>query len=123
MAIDTQHFKQQLEEEKQQLEEQLQSVGTRNPSHDGDWVPKADEMNVDDADKNEYSDRYESYYTNRGIERPLEQRYNNVKAALERIEQGTYGTCTVCSKQISEERLQANTAAATCIEHADSEQT
>lgn len=38
--------------------------------------------------------------------------------ALERIENGTYGTCEVCGKEIEKERLEALPWTTLCIEHA-----
>jgi DnaK suppressor protein len=38
-----------------------------------------------------------------------------VAAALERIDDGTYGTCTVCGKPIAAERLEVVPWAATCV--------
>jgi RNA polymerase-binding protein DksA len=45
-------------------------------------------------------------------ERLLEE----VEAALERIEAGSYGTCQLCGREISRQRLDALPHAATCIE-------
>ncbi|MEK9672447.1 MAG: TraR/DksA C4-type zinc finger protein [Rhodospirillaceae bacterium] len=42
-----------------------------------------------------------------------------IEAALARIEAGTYGECTQCSKDISPARLEAMPAAALCIDCAD----
>ena len=39
----------------------------------------------------------------------------NVRAALERIEDGTYGTCFECDEEISHKRLQAMPWATLCI--------
>ncbi|WP_297889929.1 TraR/DksA family transcriptional regulator [Sulfurihydrogenibium sp.] len=41
-----------------------------------------------------------------------------IDAALERIENGTYGICEVCGKEIEEERLQAVPWTNLCIQHA-----
>ncbi|WCK52443.1 TraR/DksA C4-type zinc finger protein [Aneurinibacillus sp. Ricciae_BoGa-3] len=42
---------------------------------------------------------------------------DDIEAALHRIEEGIYGKCLECGAQIPFERLQANPAAAYCIEH------
>ncbi|WP_044895424.1 TraR/DksA C4-type zinc finger protein [Bacillus alveayuensis] len=47
----------------------------------------------------------------------LEKEYEEVMEALERINQGTYGICTVCGREIEEERLKAIPTAKTCKEH------
>jgi YteA family regulatory protein len=41
-----------------------------------------------------------------------------IDQALQRIDEGTYGLCTVCGKPIPEERLEALPQAMTCKEHA-----
>jgi len=41
-----------------------------------------------------------------------------IEQALERMEAGTYGICTVCGQPIASERLQARPQALTCTEHA-----
>lgn len=45
----------------------------------------------------------------------LMQQLALVDAAIERIEEGTYGLCTSCRKQIPEERLEVLPWAATCV--------
>jgi RNA polymerase-binding protein DksA len=45
-----------------------------------------------------------------------EQLLEDVEAALERIEAGTYGTCELCGREISKQRLDALPQAATCID-------
>ncbi|GAA3233354.1 hypothetical protein GCM10017691_28890 [Pseudonocardia petroleophila] len=42
-----------------------------------------------------------------------------VQEALERVEDGSYGTCVVCGATIDDERLEARPEVATCREHAD----
>lgn len=42
-----------------------------------------------------------------------------INAALEKIENGTYGVCEVCKKDIPYERLEALPYTAFCIEHTD----
>lgn len=43
------------------------------------------------------------------------QRLGAVDEALERVEQGTYRTCTDCGQQIPSERLEARPFAAHCV--------
>ncbi|TPE52202.1 TraR/DksA family transcriptional regulator [Amaricoccus solimangrovi] len=42
------------------------------------------------------------------------QEIRMIEAALDRIRQGSYGTCAVCGEPIAEERLDAVPHAATC---------
>ena len=57
---------------------------------------------------------------NREIDYSLEENSGHVlgavQAALERIENGTFGTCVRCGKQIAEERLEAIPYATRCID-------
>ena len=53
-----------------------------------------------------------------GVETVLLQEIAQVRAALGRIANGTYGTCAVCGEDISMGRLQARPIATRCIEHA-----
>lgn len=48
-----------------------------------------------------------------------EDELDDVNAALAAIEEGTYGKCTVCGKDIPYERLEALPTALTCIDHAN----
>ncbi|MEX0979304.1 MAG: TraR/DksA C4-type zinc finger protein [Pirellulales bacterium] len=45
-----------------------------------------------------------------------EQLLEDVEAALERIESGTYGNCELCGREIPKERLEALPQTATCID-------
>ncbi len=116
-ANKTKNFKEKLTKELAVLETELKTVGARNPSNPADWVAKIDDSEFDHADRNEVADEIGNLETNIAILKDLEIRYNEVKNALEKIEKGEYGVCVVCGKEIEEERLEANQAAATCKEH------
>ncbi len=47
----------------------------------------------------------------------LEKQMSEIDAALERIENGTYGICEISGQPIEKERLEANPSARTCIKH------
>lgn len=47
----------------------------------------------------------------------LEAEMDEVQAALDRLEDGTYGKCALCGQPIGEERLQALPATRYCIDH------
>ena len=108
-------LKQKLEQERSQLEEELSTVGERDPDNPDDWVPVSPDMDISGADDGERADAYEAFGENAGVLDSLEIRYTNVKNALMRMEDGTYGVCAICGEDIEEERLEANPAAATCI--------
>lgn len=50
------------------------------------------------------------------LEDNTEHVIEEIDAALERIEEGTYGTCVRCGSTIAEERLEAMPYATKCIE-------
>ncbi|OHA16102.1 MAG: hypothetical protein A3G52_04125 [Candidatus Taylorbacteria bacterium RIFCSPLOWO2_12_FULL_43_20] len=106
-----------LEQELERLESELKTVGRANPKNPEDWEADTTSVDIDRADDNEVADKMESFGENTAIVAQLEIRHSEVKRALERIEEGTYGNCTVCGKEIEKERLVANPAAATCVEH------
>lgn len=73
----------------------------------------------DMTDKLEESAVEVAQYTDElALEGNLEQTLQSVDNALEKIEQGKYGICEVCKKEINPKRLEANPQAATCVEHA-----
>jgi RNA polymerase-binding protein DksA len=51
-----------------------------------------------------------------GLEENVEHLLAEIDAALERIDDGTYGTCVVCGRPIDAERLQAVPYATLCID-------
>lgn len=111
------YFKEKLEKELAILEEELSTVGRRNPSNPDDWEATAPQDNVSTADRNEVADEIEDFENNTAILKDLEIRYNEVKSALLRITEGTYGYCEVSKTPIETERLEANPAARTCKAH------
>lgn len=115
--MNTETAKQKLEAEKETLEAELGAHGKLNPeTHD--WQGTAAEGEAEGPDENTVADVMEELVTNVAVVEELEVRYKNVLKALEKIESGTYGVCEVGGEPIPAERLEANPAATTCIEHA-----
>lgn len=109
-------FKELLLAEQTRLETELATVGRKNPENPDDWeaTPSYTE---DSTDLNDFSDSIDSFETNTAILKQLETQLNDVKDALERIENGNYGVCEISGEQIEEDRLEANPAARTCKVH------
>lgn len=112
-------FKKLLEEEKVRLEKELSQIARKNPENPEDWEVKAPEMNPMVSDQSELADMFEELETQAGLEYQLEERLKKVNAALKRIEDGSYGVCSVCGEKIDEKRLEANPLAKNCIEHTE----
>ena len=68
---------------------------------DADWEEQA----VDLADDE----------TLEGVDEVLRQEIQQIRLALLRIDNGTYGTCAICGDPISKERLEARPIATRCI--------
>src|SRR3990167_8463228 len=106
-------LKQKLEEELETLKKELATVGRINPENPKDWEPTAgvEAEHEHEPDPNDKADELEEYETNTAILKELEIRFNEVKDALKRIEEGNYGVCSICGKAIESARLEANPAA------------
>lgn len=115
--IDLDYFKEKLEEELSVVERELEDIGQRNPDNRSDWEAKPTEMDKDTEDPTGMADSIEEYEENTAVLKELETRYNNIKDALAKIENGTYGFCEIGGEPIEEERLIANQAARTCKKH------
>jgi RNA polymerase-binding transcription factor DksA len=120
--INTQHFKDKLEEELKNLTQDLEQIGRINPLNPNDWEPIPAVMDTLEADKNEVSDRIAAFDQNTALVKDLEARFNNIKVALKKIEDGKYGICEETGEQIPIARLEANPAAKTCTEHLKQEE-
>ena len=108
-----------LEEEATKLQTELESLWVQNPEVKTDWVERADDLDTVNADLNDVADRTEEYDERRAVLAALEGRYNDVKRALRKIDDGTYGACEISGEPIEEDRLDANPAARTCKQHMD----
>jgi DnaK suppressor protein len=112
----TEHFRKKLEEEKARLESEMGNIGRRNTKVPDDWEAVSSEIGVE-SDLADQADVIVSHENNSAILADLEARYDTILSALARIEKKTYGKCEVCGEKIDELRLEADSAAATCIEH------
>lgn len=116
MTLDTQHFKEKLDEEKELLVKELSGLGVQNPQNPADWNIK-DGQNRERADLNMTADVHEDMQERHAVSDELEKRLANVNLALKKIEDGMYGACEIGNKPIEIARLEANPAARTCKEH------
>jgi RNA polymerase-binding transcription factor DksA len=113
--IDTTEYKAQLEKDKTRLEEELSTIARPNEAVPGEW--EAIQIDTEqEADPNDQAGLLDEYQENRAVVDVLNIRYKDVTAALARIEDGTYGICSVSGKEIEPERLAADPTATTCIE-------
>ena len=107
----------QLEAERDSLEEDLAEHGRPPQKLGGDWEG-ASMTEGEEADPTDAADNIEELVTNVPLVAELEKRYREVQTALKKMDKGTYGACSVCGEGIDLDRLEANPAAPTCVEHA-----
>ena len=113
---DTNKYKALLEEEKTTLESQLQDIARPNEASPGEWEAIQKEP-AQESDPNDQASSLDEYQENRAVVDVLNARHHAVVDALTRIEDGSYGTCTIGGEEIEKERLDADPAAATCKAH------
>ena len=105
MSIDTEHFRALLLEERRRVVEAIENLRRESPGsltdETGELNPGYDQHPGDVA--TEMFDR-ELEYTLQDGEQMLLAR---IDRALARIDEGTYGTCARCGKDIPVERLEA----------------
>ncbi len=112
-----------LEGELAKLDAELQTVGRRNPDVPGDWEAQAKDMEDPSAtEPDEKADKFEEYESNSDILDGLEIHWRNVKRALQKIEDGTYGVCEIGVEPIETDRLKVNPSARTCKQHMPEEE-
>jgi RNA polymerase-binding transcription factor DksA len=110
------HFKEMLVKECTRIETELKTVARKNPDQAGDW--EATEPVSDDAtEEADFASNMEQFENNNAIVEQLETQLGDVKAALEKIENGTYGVCETGGEEIEMDRLEANPSARTCKMH------
>jgi RNA polymerase-binding protein DksA len=112
-TLDTAEFKTLLEEERERL---LHASGRLRRESSTDLEDESGESGGAD---NHMADMASATYDrelDEGLEEGLEDTLHQVDAALQRIEDGTYGVCEICGKPIGEERLRAIPWTTRCID-------
>lgn len=105
-------LKEMLLKEKGELEENLLRIAKPIDKKEGDYETSFDDIGTDREDN---ATEVGEYTDNLSVEVTLEKRLQEIIDALSRMENGTYGFCENCNKEIDIERLRANPAAKTCI--------
>jgi RNA polymerase-binding transcription factor DksA len=114
------HFKKRLTDELHKLEGELKDLGWQNPDT-GDWEATGGDIDASATESDELADRQEEYGENRAEIEEIEIHWRNVKRALQKIEEGTFGICEISGDDIEEDRLEVNPSARTCKAHMEEE--
>jgi RNA polymerase-binding transcription factor DksA len=107
-----------LEAERDRLEEELSGHG-RVLNDAGDWEGASIGFDGEESDPNDAADQIEELVTNVPLVAELEERHTDIIEAIEKMDEGVYGICEVGNEMIPFERLKANPAARTCVEHSN----
>jgi len=114
MTIDMDRFRTALQEERERVEKALANLRVEHPGSPDEEV---EEIAV--ASDNHLAETATATL-GREIDHTLgensEEILAQIDAALKRIDEGTYGTCTGCGREIPSERLDASPWAALCID-------
>lgn len=95
------HARKVLQEKQQELENRIQKIeGDLKKGYSQDWEEQAQERENDDVLD--------------ALVIESKEELESVKRALARIENSTYGTCSQCGANISEQRLQVVPSAEFC---------
>lgn len=115
MAIDKKdldELKNMLLVEKKEIEENISKIAKPINQKAGDYETSFEEIG---SDREDNASEVDQYTDDLPVEITLEKRLQEIIAALDRMEKGTYGFCENCQKEIEIDRLKANPAATTCI--------
>ena len=97
------HYKKRLEEEKKRLLEEIKT--------DKDMVDFGDDVS---DPEDEEADETEEQGNQMSVEQVLKERIANIDLALQKISEGTYGTCAKCGSPISEKILDVAPESSLC---------
>lgn len=111
MSLDPAVARQLLDDERRRLLGDQAQVDHDRGEEAGDALSRADQNPANLGTETEDAERDE------GLRDDLEYLLGEVGAALGRLDDGSYGLCQRCGRQISDERLRAVPATRYCYEH------
>lgn len=112
LGVDLDRMRRELEAERERLLAAIASVNHSESltEESGDLATGPGDHLADNA-----TDTY-MRELDQGLEENAERLLGEIEAALGRIADGTYGTCSVCGREIEPQRLEAVPYASLCIE-------
>jgi RNA polymerase-binding transcription factor DksA len=116
--MDAEHARQLITSERERLEglvreREAEGVGTQSETEQISELSSFDQHQGDIG--TETFEREKDF----SLLEQLEAEIGDLDAALRKIDDGTYGICEICGRQIEPARLEAMPGTRTCIEHAD----
>jgi RNA polymerase-binding protein DksA len=115
IAIDMDRFRSDLEERRARVVAVIEHRNHTDSLEEetGELVSSSADNHLADTASETYDREFDE-----GLEEDAERLLGEIDSALERIANGTYGTCGSCGKPIAEERLEAIPYTTLCIEDA-----
>lgn len=116
MSIDTDRFRAELEQHRDRLQNTIthHDIGGSSLTEEtGEPMPTSADNHLADTASETYEREFDE-----GLEEDAQDQLREVEAALERLDAGEYGTCSVCGKTIPIERLEAVPWTTLCIDDA-----
>ncbi|NNC53946.1 MAG: TraR/DksA family transcriptional regulator [Erythrobacter sp.] len=101
--------------------DQFEKIRAQLESRLADLLERAEVIEDDlrhplDADSSEQAVDLADDEALEGVDEVLRKEIAQIRMALQRIENGTYGTCVTCGKDIAKARLEARPIATRCID-------
>jgi RNA polymerase-binding transcription factor DksA len=115
------YFKKRLEDELILVEGELRELGIEDPAAPGTWDATPGEIDDSATEPDEIADRLEDLEGNEDQVREIQKHWRDIKRALGKIEDGSFGICEVNGELIEEDRLEVSPSARTCKVHMDEE--
>jgi RNA polymerase-binding transcription factor DksA len=111
MIENQEQLKDKLIEEKNRIEMELRKIASQDS--DGDYKAEFEDYGREREDN---ATEVENYAANIGVTESLEGELERIILALKKQENGTYGKCEKCEKDIPAKRLEVYPAARNCVE-------
>jgi RNA polymerase-binding transcription factor len=109
MALDIEKYRKRLIEERDRLSKEVMTVDRA-----GIAEPISDELDITSSDAPVVDEETD---IQAALVNMKSDRLEKINAALQSIDEGTYGKCSVDGKDIEPQRLDAEPTATTCIKH------
>src|SRR5665647_40857 len=106
-------LKQKILEEKKRIEDTLSKTETGKKDADREYETTFPEV---DRDEEANADEMDMYENNLAADEAMKSELEKIEKSLAAMNDGTYGFCANCQKEIPLERLRAYPQADTCID-------
>ena len=114
--MDADHARTRLSEERERLDGLREELAVGGVSRDGGEQDSLAELSRYDQHQADVGTETFEREKDFSILEQIEAELADVERALERLDDGSYGTCEACGKPISEERLEALPATRFCLD-------